>query len=120
MMYTGVGKDRQGEREREGGGEFADRLAPQLCSAHRGEKGEGTQASSQQHRMWALEEGVGHFVLPPNTHAYSINSFWSSLKTSQSILGSIQIHRDSETRLSFTILQCFLTFYFYFKIIIVD
>ncbi len=29
-----------------------------------GEKGEGAQPSSQQHRMWALEEGVGHSVLP--------------------------------------------------------
>lgn len=52
---------------------------PLSSALHRGEKGEGTQASSQQHRMWALDEGVGHFVLPPNTHAYSINSFLSSI-----------------------------------------
>lgn len=58
-MYTGVGKDRQGERER--GKEEGNLQTDWPLSA---ERREGGGSTAQQHRMWALEEGVGHSVLP--------------------------------------------------------
>ncbi len=60
MIYTGVGKD----REREEGGEFADRLAPQ----HRGREGGGSTAVFSTTQDVGFGGGGGALGSSPRKH----------------------------------------------------